>query len=440
MAYRTYLHVGTPKSGTAFLHGVLWHNADALRESGFLLPGRMVGQYASARAVTSHPADNGGAPETGDSSGTEPARTADEPTDIPGSPDSPDSPGSPDSPDDPDNPWSKIARQVNRWEGSGFIGHPQLASASSAQAALALRDLDHEVHLVITARPLQLQPALSWQDQVKGGLAAPFDAFLSGLRDDQARGRRFWRVHDVADLAKRWQAGRVAPDHVHIVPVHPLTNTATGAGDTPGPLDLWQRFAGALGLDPSAYDSDLAVTVAHLGPVELELLRRVHARRDPRFTDPQRHVWTRQLLANNVLARRPATPVRVPDDTIGWLTARSDLILSDLDAAGYTVAGDLGDLDRPGAEPGGRLMSDVTGEEVDEVAAWTILRLQEELVHREPVAAPPPVGPEDGVDGILDLLEHIRAADTGAAPRPAPEPDPSRVARIRRALPTRRPR
>jgi hypothetical protein len=104
------------------------------------------------------------------------------------------------------------------------------------------------------------------------------------------------------------------------------------------------------------------------------------------------------------------------------------------------VAGDLSDLDRPRPEAQGRLMSDVSNDDVGEVATWTILRLQEELVHREPVAPPPPVGPEDGVDGVLELLEHIRAADTGAGPRPAPEPVPSRVARIRRALPARRSR
>ena len=53
MAKQTFVHVGTPKSGTNFLHGVLWRNAEALREAGFLLPGRMVAHYAAARAVTS---------------------------------------------------------------------------------------------------------------------------------------------------------------------------------------------------------------------------------------------------------------------------------------------------------------------------------------------------------------------------------------------------
>lgn len=437
MAERTYLHVGTPKSGTAFLHGVLWRNADALRDHGFLLPGRMVAHYAAARAVTSRPLTEAPPhqpppPPEQRVGGGESARTPSGPIlDVPG------------PPTHADNPWSKIARQVNRWDGPALFGHPQLASASPGQAALALGDLTHDVHLVITARALHLQPALSWQDQVKGGLSSTFDAFLAGLRDDRARGRRFWRVHDVADLARRWRSDRVPATQVHVVPVHPLTappTAATATSDGPGPGDLWQRYAAALGLDPSAYDTDLAVTTASLGPAELELLRRVHARRDPRFTDPQRHVWTRQLLANNVLARRPATPIGLPDDTMSWVTERSNAILTDLESAGYPVAGDLADLDRPEVEAKARLMSEVSEDEVDEVASWTILRLQEELVHREPAAVPPPVGPDDGLGAVLDLLEHIRAADTGAEPRPAPEPDASRVARFRRSLPVRRSR
>ena len=59
----------------------------------------------------------------------------------------------------------------------------------------------------------------------------------------------------------------------------------------------------------------------------------------------------------------------------------------------------------------------MTPEEIADATAWTIARLQEELVQRQPAHAPPPVGPDDGVPGILELLEHIRAADTGETPR-----------------------
>ena len=403
MAKQTFVHIGTPKSGTNFLHGVLWRNAEALREAGFLLPGRMVAHYAAARAVTSRQGE-----ADPDASGLDAA----------------------------DNAWSKLTRQVQRWDGSAFLGHPQLAGASVEQAAAALDSFAEQagdLHLVVTARALHLQPALSWQDQVKSGLATDFDTFLAGLRDDRSRGRRFWRVHDIADLVTRWRGDRVPAAHVHVVPVRPLRLPQTA-----GPTELWNRYATALDLDPTAYDSDLDVTTLPLGPAELELLRRVHARRDPRFIDPQRHLWTRQLLAHEILARRPAPPLALPDDLAAFLADRSRAILDEVATSGYDVAGDLTDLAPAPAPADARLVSEVTDAEVDEVATWTILRLQEELVHREPSAPPPPVGPDDGIDAILELLEHIRAADTGAEPRPAPERDESRVARIRRALPVRR--
>lgn len=436
MAERTFLHVGTPKSGTAFLHGVMWRNANDLRDRGFLLPGRMVTHYAAARAIT-RSGDH--APEGSES--TDAVLASPQPDEPhPSHPTHLTPPAAPtgsslgEAPTD-ETPWAKLTRQVNSWGGRALIGHPQLASATAPQIATALEAIDGEVALVVTARALHLQPALSWQDQVKGGLAATFDSFLAGLRDDRARGRRFWRVHDVADLVTRWRERRVPVRRVHLIPVSPLTSPAG-----PRLADLWRRYAETFGLDPSAYDADVPVQLAPLGPAELELLRRVHARRDPRFTDPQRHVWTRQLLANGILARRPAAPLRLPDETLDWLGERSTAILAALEQAGYSVHGDLADLHHPEPETGARLVGDITDDEIDETSAWTILRLQEELVHREPVAQPPPVGPDDGIDGILELLEHIRAADTGADPRAAPERDASRVARIRRALPVRRPR
>ena len=203
MAKQTFVHIGTPKSGTNFLHGVLWRNAEALREAGFLLPSRMVAHYAAARAVTSRQGES-----DPDTSGLSAA----------------------------DNAWAKLTRQVQRWNGSAFLGHPQLAGASVEQATAALDSLAEQagdLHLVVTARALHLQPALSWQDQVKSGLATDFDTFLAGLRDDRSRGRRFWRVHDIADLVTRWGGDRVPAAHVHVVPVRPLRLPQTA-----GPTEL----------------------------------------------------------------------------------------------------------------------------------------------------------------------------------------------------------
>ena len=414
MAERTFVHVGTPKSGTSYLQEVLWRNADALREDGVLLPGRMIAHYAAARGLVDKRPSN---------------RPDDASTDA---------------------AWPKLARQVNRWPGTAVIAHPLLAGVSGDRAAAALRLLEGEVHVIVTARALHHQPTPAWQDQVKSGGATSLERFVDRLRDERSRGRRFWRVHDLAEVSARWQ-GSLPADRVHVVPVQPL---AIGGEDVPagsgGPrrstrapaqaIALWSRYAGVLGVDPAAYDHDVDVVTHHLGAVESEFLRRLHRRRDPRFTDQQRHVWTRQLLANELLARRTSQPVRLPVDAEVWLAERSAEILDSLVAAGHDVVGDPGELAWGPPPPGARDVTSVTDAEIEDVTGWTILRLQEELVHREPVAVPPPVGPEDGIDGVLELLEHIRATDTGTPPRAAPERDASRVARLRRSLPVLRSR
>ncbi len=408
MAQRTYLHVGTPTSGTTFLQRVLWQNAAPLRAQGFLLPGRMVSHYTAARALTERPSTG----DHDDRSETAPTVL----TEI------------------GDHAWTKLVRQVNRWPGSALIGHPALAAATSEQAGRAVAALEGEVHLVLTARPVHLQAAVAWQEQVKAGRSAPLDAFLDRLQSDGNPGQRFWRLHDLADILSRWQ-GALPPERVHVVTV-PGTTPHTRPAEA---HELWTRYAGVLGLDAAAYDARFDVVPTALGAVEAEVLRAVHARRDPRFTDPQRHVWTRQLLANDVLSRRHGAPLRLPPQARPWLSDRSRRMTDGIRSAGYEVVGDLDVLGWSDPPTEAQLPAEVTTQELESLASWTILRLQEALVHREPVTSPPPIGPDDGVDGIIELLEHIRAADTGRPPRSAPR-DPSRALRLRQALPVRRSR
>jgi hypothetical protein len=52
---RVFLHVGSPKTGTTYLQGVLWRNREALRRQGLLLPLDSVGDhYAGSFEVGGH--------------------------------------------------------------------------------------------------------------------------------------------------------------------------------------------------------------------------------------------------------------------------------------------------------------------------------------------------------------------------------------------------
>ena len=373
MAKRVFLHVGTPKSGTTYLQTVLWQNADALRRDGLLLPARFSVHYAAAKGVTTR-------------------SSLKRELDV-----------------DVEHAWGRLARQSRRWEHDALISHELFAPATRDQARAAKRRLgkDTELHLIVTVRALNRQLPASWQEQVKSGMSLPFPLFLNRIRDREARGEWFWDVQDVVDILDRW-GPRARPSQVHVVTV------PSGESD---PALLWTRFSTVLGIEPTAYDSQVPRKNASLGVVETELLRRVHAVRDGRFTDAQRHQWTRRFLASDLLAQRRGAAILLPDDVRPWLEERSHEIIATVRERGYDVVGDLDELEWTDPPPGARPVESVTADEIADAAAWTISRLQEELVQREPLNPPPPVGPDDGVPGILELLEHIRAADTGETPR-----------------------
>jgi hypothetical protein len=390
MAKRVFLHVGTPKSGTTYLQAVLWQNADALKRDGLLLPARFAVHDAAAKGVT-----------------TRAGLKRELDVDV-------------------EQAWGKLARQSKRWEHDALISHELLAPATREQARMAKRRLgkETEVHLIVTVRALHRQLTASWQEQVKSGMSLPFPLFLNRVRDREARGEWFWDVQDAVDIIDRW-GPRAAPSQVHIVTV-PIGST--------DPNLLWSRFANVLGLDPTAYDSQVPRKNVSLGVVETELLRRVHAVRDGRFTDAQRHYWTRRILAGELLGQRRGAPILLPDDVRPWLEDRSKQIVETIRQRGYHVVGDLDELAWGDPPDGARAVESVTPDEIADATAWTISRLQEQLVERQPANPPPPVGPDDGVPGILELLEHIRAADTGETPRAPILRKLSAVDRLRKTI------
>jgi hypothetical protein len=375
MATRVFLHVGTPKSGTTYLQSALWQNADQLAADGLLLPGRFKAHYAAAKGVTSRS-----------------SRKRQLKIDVA-------------------EAWPRLARQVGAWDGDAVISHELFAPATADQARDAMALLEGaDVHIVLTVRALHRQLAASWQEQVKSGMATPFDAFLGQVENRSDRGEWFWEVQDVPAIAGRWGAD-LDPARVHVVTV------PTEASD---PGELWRRYTTALAVDGDAYDHVVPKKNVSLGPVETELLRRMHAVRDERFTDKGRHQWTRKLLAIEILGARRGTAIALPERARPWVEASAAAMIDAIDVQGYDVIGALDDLRWRPPSDDSREVASVTQDEVDEASRWAIARLQEQLVERRPRTPPPSVGPEEGVEGMLELLEHIRAADTETEPRPAP--------------------
>jgi hypothetical protein len=316
--------------------------------------------------------------------------------------------------------WSRLVRAIDAWPSRALVSHELLAPATREQAAAAISQLGRsELHLILTVRALHKQLPAAWQEQVKGGHGIRYDTFLEQVRTASGgRGEWFWGVQDVLDIVRRWGPA-LPPEHVHIVTCPPRADD---------PALLWRRYAAVLGLDGSDYDLGVAPANRSLGVVEAELLRRVQAARDYRFQGKGRHLWTRRLLSGRLLVHRAGDPIRLPDDTRIWIEQRTRTTVEGITMAGYHVVGDLDDLGWQPPREAARLVTDVAEPELAKASAWTISRLQEELVQRQPPTPFPDVGPDDGVPGILELLEHIRAADTGEQPREPAPPAPSRGA------------
>jgi hypothetical protein len=392
MAKRTFLHVGTTKSGTTYLQYVLWRSArPVMRRHGVLLPGARTTHFLAAKGVTERIDQQ-------------------QKSDM-----------------DPAVAWPRLVDEVNAWDGDALIAHELFGPASTNQAERAKSLLEGtEIHLVLTARSLAKQVPAAWQQQVKGGMTTPYGAFIRELRDsDCRRGRRarsgkgdwFWLVQDLTDIARRWGT-HVSPDHVHVVTVPP------SASD---PTLLWRRYASVIGMDQADIDSSAApMRNVSLGRVETELLRQIHEVGDPRFRGLGRQRWTRGVLASTILAQRSGRPIGLPQESRSWVAERTDEMARSLERSGFDVIGDLGDL-RAGTSLAPGVDQPPTAEEVAKALDWTIERLTahlHELLDDHPGAdiSEPAVDPGDGVRAVFELLEHIRAVSTGQRPRPGHAP------------------
>lgn len=299
------IHIGAPKTGTTFLQGLLWANRGALAAQGVELPGRGQHDHFEAgfdlREITRDPRDPG------------PARKG---------------------------VWEALAKEVLHSNARVMvISDERLAGASAEQAERAIESLyPAEVHIVYTIRDLGRVLPAEWQEYVKHQCPDRFDEWLSAvLADDPTRRKRPWfrRVHDADDVLRRW-SGSLPPERVHVV-------TVPRPGSPPGLL--WERFASLLGVDPCVADGDPLRSNASLSLEQTELLRRINVALPPDFPEWHHIAFARELLANQVFARRrTGTPLSLPAESRATVHAYAERLVSRLQDSDYDVIGDLAEL------------------------------------------------------------------------------------------------
>lgn len=295
-----YLHVGAPKTGTTFLQGVLWSNRETLADRGVWLPGTRPNDHFRAgfdlRGLQQDPRD----PREG-WTGT----------------------------------WQAMATQI-RQSASDIVvvSDERLAACSIEEVSRAVTSLaPADVHVIYTARDLvRLLPA-EWQEHVKHRDSRTFDGWLADVIGNR-REEWFWRVHDAADVLRRWGSA-LPPARLHV-----LTLPRSGS-----PADLlWERFASVLGVDSGGVDTNVRSN-ASLGADGAELLRRVNESLPPDFPRWHQVELTREILAHRILAPRPSkTPLTLPAEWVDRVRDHAERLIADLKNSGCHIAGDLNEL------------------------------------------------------------------------------------------------
>jgi hypothetical protein len=330
MAKRLFLHVGTPKTGTTYLQSLLWANKQTLRQQGLLLPlDRVRDHFFLSNLGRDDEEDVANMPPRG--------LTA----------------------------WDRMLDEVRGWQGDVLISHELFAMTKTERAPWileSLRTVADEVHPVVTARDLARQVPAEWQQTIKHGRTHRLREYYGMVRshDDSIL---FWDAQDLVRQVQMWSQD-VPLDRVHLVTVPPV-------GSDPGLL--WRRFAATVGIDPDSVDESVTVPNESLGVVEIELLRRVNEFAPTEAGKPLRQLLTRQVLAEGVLAPRPAAErFGPPPEEHPWVVERGTAMVDELRGLQVDVVGDLDELLPPPTPATGPIPDDVTDAEIAPVAVEAI--------------------------------------------------------------------
>lgn len=302
-----YLHIGTPKSGTTFLQGVLGHNRERLAEQGVLWPGRTWGDQVHAVRDLANitPTDHRRAETAG--------------------------------------AWQRLVDEIHAWDGhSAVVSMEWLVDAKPRHIRRAIDSLaPADVHVILSGRDLARNIPASWQEDMRNWFTYTWEDYLAAVTAPESAtlevATRFWRQQDLGAILRRW--GKAVPaERMHVLTVPP-----------PGtdPKLLWQRFAAVLGIDPSEYDIPPKGRNLSLGMVSAELMRRVNSvarERGLRWKPSERLL--KQVLGKRVLTRRGdrEPSLTLPADLYPWVIEQSKRIADDVTHSGVHVWGELTEL------------------------------------------------------------------------------------------------
>ena len=369
MARTVFFHIGLPKSGTTFLQTRMWANRAALRDQGFLYPGRDRMEHFHATQVV---------------------RELDH------------------VPDERVGSWERLVAEVGEWDGVGLITHEFFCIATAQQARRAVARLGtDDVRVVVTARDYLRQFPAVWQEALKMGTAESLDEFMETTLRTRPERPWGWPSQDLPAVLRRW-AEAVPPERLHLVTVPP-------AG---GPrARLWQRWCEVTGIDDHDFVRGRGFANESLGAPQAALMLRVLPHLSgPLEQGPIRHRWLRQYLGHEVLGPQRGARFGLDDAHAAELRKLALDAVSDIDDLGCQVHGDLQDLVPTEQRPVRPHPDRVPDSEVLEVAARAMEKMVRDVIELS----------EERNHWRREARSLRRAIDT------TPSPRERRAARLRR--------
>lgn len=299
MADRLILHIGTPKSATTYLQGILWKNRGRLAEQGVHLP-------LHARMDHNHAAGD----LTGGAVRTMPGREV--------------------------TTWDKMVEGIDAVEGTALISEEMLANARDAGIERVRDSLpETPLHIVVTTRdPVRQVPSL-WQQTLKTRNTWTLEDFCGRLAADQYQ--PWSRQQRIVTLLRRWRdIGQVPVDRLTVVTV-PQSGAAPGL--------IWERFASVIGVDPAGFEAPDEHVNTTLDSVQAEVLRQVNILLDNRLDHPDPYVSVVRLQMVPALAEHGGHPrIVLPADMVPWADEFSRETIAGIKEIGVNVVGDLDEL------------------------------------------------------------------------------------------------
>ncbi len=299
-----HLHIGAPKSGTTFLQAVIEENRERIASAGVHVPGnnrRLQREAVREIRAWSEREEDDELPQL----------------------------------------WQRVAQAARAWSGpSVLVSMEWLTVLTEEQIRVVMDSLAPcEVRVVITVRDLGRVLPAQWQTSLRQRQTWTLTKYVAGVRPRRAGSRahrHFWRRHDTAAIVRRW-ASFVGMENVTVVTVPQPGNP---------PSLLWERFAGAVGIDADGYTMPAAQNLS-AGAASAEVMRRVNATRSVQaMTSTDYRAALDNALFHGVLDPRRSLepPFVLPEAAHRWVGREADRVTAELAELGVRVVGDLADL------------------------------------------------------------------------------------------------